>query len=170
MKEGEQQNIFDSWLRRHKGLLFKIVRAYAFTMEDQDDLFQEIALQVWHSIPQYRAEAAVTTWLYRVAFYAALNWIRKERKHRSGKLPLDGVEHILTARPSPDDSRLHWIYDRIAELNPVDRSLMLLMLDGFSYKEMAAILGITESNVGVKINRIKARLASKPREEATHGL
>jgi len=170
MKKGEQQNTFDAWLGRHKGLLFKVVRAYAFTTEDQDDLFQEIALQVWHSIPHYRADAAVTTWLYRVAFYTSLGWVRKEKKHRTGKLSLDGVEHILTVRTSPQDSRLQWLYEQIAQLSPVDRSLMLLMLDGFGYKEMAAILGISESNVGVKINRIKARLASTPAKETTHGL
>jgi len=170
MKEGEQQNTFDAWLGQHKGLLFKVVRAYAFTTEDQDDLFQEIALQVWHSIPHYRAEAAITTWLYRVAFYTALGWVRQEKKHRTGKLSLDGVEQILTIRTPPQDSRLQWLYEQIAQLSPVDRSLMLLMLDGFSYKEMATILGISESNVGVKINRIKARLASTPAKETTHGL
>jgi len=167
VKESEQQNIFDAWLRDHKGLLFKVVRAYAFTGEDQDDLLQEIVIQVWHSIPQYRGDAAVTTWLYRIAFYAALGWVRKEKKHRTGKQSLDGVEQILTVRSSAKDSRLQWLYEQIANLNPVDRSLMLLMLDGFSYKEIAGILGISESNVGVKINRIKARLA-KP-SEANHG-
>jgi RNA polymerase sigma-70 factor (ECF subfamily) len=170
MKESEQQNTFDAWMRNHKGLLFKVVRAYAYTAEDQDDLFQEIALQVWHSIPHYRGDAAVTTWLYKIAFYAALAWVRKEKKHRTGKQSIDGVEHILTVRTSAKDSRLQWLYEQIADLSPVDRSLMLLLLDGFSYKEMAAILGISESNVGVKINRIKGRLASKPTEEANHGL
>jgi RNA polymerase sigma-70 factor (ECF subfamily) len=76
---------------------------------------------------------------------------------------------MLTATTSVRDSRLERLYERIADLGPVDRSLMLLLLDGFSYKEIAAILGISEGNVGVKINRIKTRLAAKPMEESKHG-
>jgi RNA polymerase sigma-70 factor (ECF subfamily) len=168
MKENKQQNTFDSWLRQHKGMLFKVVRAYAYTTEDQDDLFQEIALQVWHSIPHYRGDSAVTTWLYRIALYVALGWLRKEKKHRTGKQSLEGIEHLLIVRDSAKDNRLEWLYQQIADLSPVDRSLMLLMLEGFSYREMASILGISESNVGVRINRIKTRLVSRP-EESRHG-
>ena len=65
MEEREQRRIFDEWRSRHKGLLFKVVHAYSFTSHDRDDLFQEIATQVWNSIPRFRAESAVTTWLYR---------------------------------------------------------------------------------------------------------
>ena len=74
---------------------------------------------------------------------------------------------------SPADSRdprLEWIYQRIAELDPVSRSLALLMLDGFSYRDMSQILGLSESNVGVKINRIKAALAAKLAEATSDGL
>ncbi len=170
MNEHEQQTVFDAWLHAHQGVLFKVVRAYAFTPEDRDDLFQEIALQVWHSVPRYQGDAAVTTWLYRIALYVAISWTRKERKHQAGKQPLGSMVHLLSEAATPPDPRLDWLYDRIAQLNPIDRSLMLLLLDGFSYKEMAAILGITESNVGVKINRIKKRLAQRSREEANHGL
>ncbi len=82
MEVSDQSRIFDEWLSRHKGLLFKVVHSYAFTPHDRDDLFQEIATQVWNSIPRFRAESAVTTWLYRVALNSALAWSRKERKHR----------------------------------------------------------------------------------------
>jgi RNA polymerase sigma-70 factor (ECF subfamily) len=67
MHELEQKQIFDDWLQRHKGILFKIVRAYAFNAYDQDDLFQEIALQLWRSIPEFRGESKASTWIYRVA-------------------------------------------------------------------------------------------------------
>lgn len=170
MNDDKQHALFDAWLRVHKGVLFKVVRAYAFTPEDRDDLFQDIALQVWNSIPRYRGEAAVTTWLYRIALYVAISWTRKERKHRAGKQPLEGFAHLLTVAPHPQDPRLDWLYAHIAQLNPIDRSLMLLLLDGFSYKDMADILGISESNVGVKINRLKKRLAHQSQKEANHGL
>src|ERR1700729_4645395 len=89
MGQTEQQRVFDGWLGNHQGLFFKVVRAYAFTPQDQEDLFQEIATQVWRSIPGFRGDAAVTTWIYRVALNAAITWTQKERRHRAGKQRLD---------------------------------------------------------------------------------
>jgi len=104
--------------------------------------------------------------MYRVALNTAIAWTRKEDRHHRGKQPLAGVEDLLTASP-PDgrDPRVEWLYRQIAQLKDIDRSVALLMLDGFSYKEIAAITGITESHVGVKINRIKTALAGKRAEE-----
>ena len=169
MQKDEHQRVFDGWLRNHQGLFFKVVRAYAFTPQDQEDLFQEIATQVWRSIPGFRGDAAVTTWIYRVALNAAIAWTQKERRHRAGKQGLDGVEHAFLQASPATDPRIEWLYDQIRQLNEIDRSLTLLLLDGFSYKEMAAMLGITENYVGVKINRIKAHLTGKSREETGDG-
>jgi len=170
MKEREQQRIFDDWLGRHRGLIFKVVRSYAFTSHDRDDLFQEIATKIWSSIPKFRGESAETTWLYRVALYAAMAWSKRERKHREKSDSLDGNEPTLTETSHATDNRLVWLYEQIAKLDEIDRSLTLLLLDGFSYRDMAGTLGITESNVGVKINRIKAYLTRKLREEKHDGL
>src|SRR6266404_9344585 len=95
MEVSEQSRIFDAWLSRHKGLLFKVVHAYAFASHDREDLFQEIATQVWNSIPRFRAESAVTTWLYRVALNSALAWSRKERRHRDRTQTLEAEEPAL---------------------------------------------------------------------------
>jgi RNA polymerase sigma-70 factor, ECF subfamily len=170
MGKDEQQQVFDGWLSNHQGLFFKVVRAYAFTPHDQEDLFQEIATQVWRSIPGFRGDAAVTTWIYRVALNAAIAWTQKERRHRAGKEGLDGVEHAFLQASPATDPRIEWLYEQIRHLNEIDRSLTLLLLDGFSYKEMAAMLGITENYVGVKINRIKAHLTGKSREEVSDGV
>lgn len=169
MDEKAQERIFDDWLGRHRGLLFKVVRAYAMTRQDQDDLFQEIATQVWNSIPRFRAESAVTTWLYRVALNTALAWTRKERSHRHRTQALDGSERILAETSHKPDRRLDWLYEQIAQFDHVDRSLTLLLLDGLSYREIAETLGITENNVGVKINRIKTRLIERAKKEDPHG-
>lgn len=163
------QQQFDEWLKTHQGLFFKVVRAYAFTPPDQEDLFQEIATQVWRSVPNFRGDAAVTTWIYRVALNTAIAWTRQERRHRDGKQSMDGVEPSIL-QPAAADPRVEWLYENIRQLNEIDRSLTLLLLDGFSYKEMAAMLGITESNVGVKINRIKAQLTNKSKEESRHAV
>ena len=168
--DDNQQRVFDDWLKSHRGLFFKVVRAYAFTPQDQEDLFQEIATQVWRSIANFRGEAAVTTWIYRVALNSAIAWTRQERKHRDGKQSVDGVELAVLQPSSATDPRVEWLYAQIRQLSEVDRSLTLLMLDGFSYREMAAMLGITENYVGVKISRIKAHLTNKFNEEIDHGV
>jgi len=170
VKDNEQEQIFEKWLGQHKALLFKVVRAYANTRMEQDDLFQEIAIQVWRSIPAFRSESSVTTWLYRISLNTAFKWVRKERKHYEATETLDNVQHILQENRIEIDERLVWLYEEISKLDEVDRSITLLLLENFSYKEMAAIVGITESNVGVKINRIKKHLISKSKKYDHYGI
>ena len=169
MTEKEQQQIFEDSLSQHKAVIFKIVRAYAFTVMEQDDLFQEIIIQVWHSVPNFRGEASVVTWLYRIALNTAIKWTKKERKQVHSET-LEGVQHILQEGRMQPDERLTWLYEEIYRLDEIDRSVTLLLLDGFSYKEMASILGISESNVGVKINRIKKQLITKSKKYDHHGI
>lgn len=165
MKTEEQERIFDEWLDLHRGLLFKVIRAYAFNAHDREDLFQEIATQVWNSIPKFRGDSAVTTWIYRVALYSAIAWSKKEKRHRQNDRAIKGDGSPLLQASEMKNPRLDWLYERISQLDEIDRSLTLLMLDGFSYREIGATLGITESNVGVKLNRIKKRLAEQSYKE-----
>jgi RNA polymerase sigma-70 factor, ECF subfamily len=166
MHDNQRDRIFNEWLASHKGILFKVVHAYAFEHADRQDLFQEIAIQVWRSVDAFRGESSVPTWMYRVALNTAIAWTRREHRHQRGKEPLEGAESLLTTESSAKpDPRLEWLYQQIAQLKDVDRSVALLLLDGFSYKEMASITGLTESNIGVKINRIKSALARKSMEE-----
>jgi RNA polymerase sigma-70 factor (ECF subfamily) len=167
--EKEQQQIFETWIGQYQNLLFKVVRAYAVTAMDRDDLFQEISIQVWHSIPAFRRESSVSTWLYRIGFNTAIKWLKKERKHYPAET-VDSVQHILQESAMQADERLEWLYEEIHKLDEIDRSITLLMLDNFSYKEMASILGITESNIGVKINRVKKHLISKSKKYDHHGI
>jgi RNA polymerase sigma-70 factor (ECF subfamily) len=167
MQDGERDRIFGEWLAGHKGILFKVVHAYAFEHADRQDLFQEVAIQVWRSVDAFRGESSVPTWMYRVALNTAINWNRREDRHRKGKEPFEGAEGLLTtATDGRPDPRVEWLYRQIAQLKDVDRSVALLLLDGYSYKEIAGITGLTESNVGVKINRIKSALAGKSMEES----
>lgn len=161
MTDSEQQQIFQNWLRKYKALLFKVVGIYAFNEVDRDDLFQEICLQVWRSVPNFRKESSATTWIYRVALNTALRWNRKEQKNHDGRQSFDDVKQILYENEQQKDERLVWLYEEIKRLDEIDRSLCLMMLDGFSYREMSDILGISESNVGVKIHRIKKHLVDK---------
>lgn len=165
MTELDQKETFTSWLHQHKALLYKVVRSYAFTLAEQDDLFQEICIQIWKSVPAYREESAVTTWMYRISLNTALKWRRNEKKHRENTSALDNQALLFRDDPKQADERVEWLYNQIALLNEIDRSLTLLMLDGFSYKETAGILGMTESNVGVKIHRIRKHLISQSEKD-----
>jgi RNA polymerase sigma-70 factor (ECF subfamily) len=168
---GIQEEMFRRWVRDHRGILMKVTRAYAWTPQDQEDLSQEILLQWWRSIPGFRRDASESTWVYRVALNTAMTW---RRQSRDGKGVGQTVpESLPCPKPPPDDAAadhelLDWLYSEIATWPLLDRSLMLLYLDGVSYRDAAEILGISETNVGVKLNRIKKRLVEKGKESDGH--
>ena len=169
MRFSEQKTVFDDWLSTHRGVLFKVVRAYAFTLHDQEDLFQEIATQLWISVPSFAGNCAPSTWIYRVALNTAISWSRKELgRHERFNESLDLHEAALRPNDADVDPRLDWLYGEIRQLSELDRSLTLLLLDGFSYQEMAAALGMSETNVGVRIHRIKAHLTAQSIKESNH--
>jgi RNA polymerase sigma-70 factor (ECF subfamily) len=98
--DSDRDRIFSDWLARHKGILFKVVHAYAFEHADRQDLFQEIVIQVWRSVDAFRGESSVPTWMYRVALNTAIAWTRREDRHQRGKQPLAVVEDLLTTSSS----------------------------------------------------------------------
>ncbi|MEO0794288.1 MAG: sigma-70 family RNA polymerase sigma factor [Verrucomicrobiota bacterium] len=165
MKTHDQNAIFEKWLKDHKGILLKIACSFTTNPEDRKDLFQELATCVWSSIPQFRATASPTTWIYRVCLYRAIAWSKSEKTRHSKTQSIDEVAHEIGKTTKQIDPRLNWLYEQIATLGEINRSLVILILDGYSYQEVADILGISESNVGVKFNRIKKKLTSELRKD-----
>jgi len=146
-------------MRDHSAILHHVVNGFA-AGEDRNDLLQEVLLAVWKSIPAFRDQAKASTYLYRVSHNAALLWTRTQKNYRR-RIEAFGAAAPDESATGPDpatDERLAQLYAAIRLLKPVDRSLILLSLDGLSYREMAEVLGLSESNVGVKINRIKTQL------------
>jgi RNA polymerase sigma-70 factor (ECF subfamily) len=165
MTAQEQETIFRRWLAAHLGLILKVVRGCA-PPQDQDDLFQDVCLQVWQSIPAFRGEARETTWIYRVAFNTALAWRRGERRRRAGhetflKFDVSPQTQPSHAEALPEQEIVERLYAAIRQLTKVDASLALMHLDGLSYAEMADVLGISENHIGVKLNRIRKQLADQ---------
>jgi RNA polymerase sigma-70 factor (ECF subfamily) len=157
----EQQ--FREWVEKYKAILIRIVRSFAVQTSDQDDLFQEILLQLWMSVPKFEGRCEESTWIYRVAFNTALDWKRSgKRKNRNLQL-LSSRQTLETGEKKVSqfgsEQVIEQLYQAIHSLSIVDASLVLLALDGLSYKQMAEILGITESSVGVRLNRAKTKLA-----------
>ena len=165
-----QQDIFNSWIKDYRALLFKVIRAYTLNDDDANDLFQEITIQIWKSIPNFRSASAVSTWLYRIALNTSIRWSQNERKRNNGKQEFDKSAHLIEYQPDKNDERLDWLYYQIAQMNEIDKSLSLLLMDGFSYKEMAEMVGISESNIGVKIHRIKKLLVERSKNYISYGV
>lgn len=161
----KQEKLFKQWFGEHKGLVFKVVKAYAASPQDQDDLFQEILLQLWSSIPGFQGKAKEATWIYRVALNTALVWKRTEkRKRKRSRTEFLDIQEISQAKGDCDELSqnqhvLDQVYNSIRQLPKSESSIVLLYLDGLSYDEMADVLGISKSNVGVRLNRAKKKLA-----------
>lgn len=160
----EQESLFRRWLADHAGLMWKVVRAFAVEPADQSDLLQEISLQLWRSLPAFRGKAKESTWIYRVAFNTALVWKRDEKRRHAKHEKFFELNVLPDESPHPPgqthaDVMVQRLYAAIRQLPKLDTSLALMHLDGLTYREMSEVLGITESNVGVKLNRIRQQLA-----------
>ena len=168
----EHNSCFEHWLGSHGAVLHHVANGFA-EGADRHDLMQELLLAVWKAVPAFRSGAKPSTFIYRVAHNAALTWKRSQRNYRKR---VDGLEasplRELQAPPetaSRERETLELLYAHIRALPPVDRSLILLHLDGVSYAAMAEIHGLSESNVGARLTRLKQKL-SDAMQEVSHEL
>lgn len=164
-----QDRVFREWMKAHLGLLVHVARAFA-DPADQNDLLQELMLAVWKAVPAFRSESSPVTFIHRVAHNRALTWRRREnwlfRRARQGQADL-----ALLSGDGSDPAgqgRVDRLYAAIRTLPSVDRSLMLLSLENVSYAEMAALHGISVTNVGVRLSRARHRVTTLLREEPGH--
>ena len=169
MLNDDRESLFKSWLSSHDRVVLKVARAYTLTTEDCQDLAQEILLQVWRSLPEFQGRAEASTWFYRVALNTALGWHRKERLRRARLQPILEIEELPAngvdcAQQLVQRDVLERLYAAIRRLPKTDAALVLLSLDDLSYRQMAEVLGISESNVGVKLNRAKKALGELMKE------
>lgn len=147
-------------LDQHRRMVFKVASTYA-RPADREDLAQEIAAQVWRAFPGYDSSRPFSTWLYRIALNVGISHLRRLAMRERRTVPLDPELHETAdpqaAEPGEDEApRLLGHF--IAQLDALDRALLLLYLDERPYREIADILGISETNVSTKINRLKERV------------
>ena len=150
-------------------MLQKVARAYGAAADRRGDLLQEMAVALWRSFDRYDASRPFSTWAYRIALNVAISFYRREERHERRQVPLEEP----FSQGTPEDSRVAALLECIEDLGPLDRALVLLHLDGHSHAEIAAMLGISESNSATKLARLKERLrraitAALTREE-DHG-
>ena len=165
MLDEDNQSLFTDWLEKHSASVIKVARAYTLTNDECQDLAQEILLQAWRSMPRFEGKSSPATWFYRVALHTAMNWHRKDRPRRTHQQPLLEVQTVPSesadsCEQAEQRETVEQLYKAIHRLPKTDAALVLLYLDEMSYSEMASVLGISESNVGVKLNRAKKALAA----------
>jgi RNA polymerase sigma factor (sigma-70 family) len=146
-------------LNNHRGLIYKVCHLYCDDPEDRKDLFQEIVLQVWKSLGNFRQESSIGTWMYRIALNTAITHLRKE-KRSGGKVSLDGIDIPELTEDGEKEEQLKQLFKAIENLDRIDKSIVLLHLEEKSYEEISEITGLTRTNVGVRLNRIKAKLSN----------
>lgn len=144
-------------MREYKNLIYKVCHSYCSNPSDHKDLEQDIILQLWSSMKRYNGSVKMSTWIYRIALNTAISHYRNEQKRNH--VASENFMFLQAIEYDPEtDERIKRLYAFIEQLNYLDKALMLLYLDETRHKEISEILGITESNVSTKINRIKQQL------------
>ena len=157
----EQQ--FELLVRQHKRTIYTVCYMFSRDKAEIDDLFQEILIRLWNGFDNYEGRSTAQTWIYRVALNTAINQDKKERR-RIETVPLT-VDIDPYEADVPKTQQIRDLYDRISRLDLIDRSLILLWLEGITYDEIGAIIGITPNNVGVRLGRIKEKLVQMSKKQ-----
>lgn len=153
------ENDFLAVLEVHKAIIYKIANLYAHTSEDRKDLFQEIVIGLWKAYPHFKGTAKISTWIYQVGLNTAITNYRRE-KNKIRYEPIFSLTQETAEYANNDQlDQMNALYLSIEKLDKVDRAIILLYLEEKSYKEISEIMGITVSNAGMKIKRIKEKLA-----------
>lgn len=162
MQAEEKKKLFLETMGQHKGILYKVARAYCPNEDDRQDLIQEMMIQIWQSIHKYNHQFKISTWLYRISLNVAISFYRKNTaridrytvlSEQSAQLPNEDKIEI--------EQQLNILEQFISELKEIDKALMILYLDDRSHAEIAGVLGMSVSNVGTKIGRIKDKLKTR---------
>ncbi|MGF1584018.1 MAG: RNA polymerase sigma factor [Bacteroidales bacterium] len=162
MEKQEYKRFFQEKIEQNKGILLKVARAYCQNEEDRQDLLQEMMIQIWQSIHKYNDQYKISTWLYRISLNVAISFYRKNT-NRTKKFTVinNQTAQIPIEHKWENERQLNLLEKFISELKEIDKALMILYLEDKSHVEIAEILGMSVSNVGTKIGRIKDKLKTR---------
>jgi RNA polymerase sigma-70 factor, ECF subfamily len=159
MTDNRQKDQFLDILEKNIGIIIKIARAYSNTLHDREDLINDITLELWKSFGRFKGDSKISTWIYRVALNTSMNYKRKKEKDRLFFIDdLKQIENLSWLIEQTDSSQSEILYQCIDELNQLNKAIILLYLDGNSHDEISDITGISKTNVGTRIGRIKEQI------------
>ena len=153
MQQDEQY--FTDLVKQHKSTIYTVCYMFSTDKDEVEDLFQESLINLWRGLPQFEGRSQVSTWVWRVTLNTCISADRK--KKRTATVPLT-MDIDLFDQTAQQGAQAQMLRDRIQRLQPFDRAIVLLWLESMSYDEIAAIVGITPKNVGVRLYRIKEQL------------
>jgi len=142
----------------NKKLIYKVSHMYCDNIVDKKDLFQDIILNLWTAYPNFKGKSKVSTWVYRVSLNTAITWYRDYVKNSNRVEYTNLIPQLLDENDSTINELYDKLYSAINTLGKVDKAIMLLFLDEYSYEDIAEIVGLTKTNVATKISRIKLQL------------
>ena len=155
----------------NRNKILRVCRVYAWNSADQDDLYQEILFQIWRGLPALKEKQFANTWLYRVAINTAISFVRKRASRSDRVVHFEHTDLTRTiesrqATEESTDDRMVDLYTAIYKLNPIEKALVTLFLEDFTYEQIAEATGINANNVGVMLHRAKKKLSGLMTEEA----
>ena len=159
MQKEELAKEFEQKVKENELLIYKVCSIYTFTKADKQDLFQEIVIQLWQSYSSFKGESKFSTWLYRVAINTAISGIRKRKNfiesHDPSVLPTQIAEQEIDDNT---EEKIGQLQIAIRQLNDIEKAIVMLYLEEKTYEEMEEVLGMSQGNLRVKMNRIKEKL------------
>lgn len=157
----DDRTAFATLLHAHHGIVASVAASYCRDPDDRADLLQEISAQLWRAWPKYDAGQSFSTWMYRIALNVAISAVRSATVRHRHAVPFDETLHDLADPHAHDiqaEERVRALHRFIHAQAPLDRALLLLYLDERSHRDMAEILGLSETNVATKISRLRQRI------------
>ncbi len=148
---------FINAVRDNQNIVHKVCNLYMQHDGDKEDLFQEILLNAWKGIKNFKGEAKFSTWLYRVALNTAITFYRKDQR-KVAFSELNEQQVSVAENTQGEEDQMIAMYKAISTLSNIDKALVMLYLENYDYLEIGHIMGITANNVAVKMNRIKIKL------------
>lgn len=158
----QQEKEFIGLLNQHQNIIHKVCNLYMNNVSEREDLFQEITLQAWKAFPSFRGDAKFSTWLYRVALNTAISFYRKEQ--RMPEISYNPEVPENEDKTDNSNEQLQAMHKAIAGLSKIDKALVSLYLDDYSYNDIGEMLGISANNVAVKMNRLKIKLKEESKK------
>jgi RNA polymerase sigma-70 factor, ECF subfamily len=131
---------------------------YCNSREDREDLFQDIVLQLWRAYGSFNGDSKVSTWIYRVALNTAITRLRKETKREKFAGLDDNAFEVPAVDNKAENEQVLQMYEAIKKLSDVERAITMLYMDDYSYREIAEVMGLSESNIGFNLNKIRTKL------------
>ena len=168
MIEHQIHERFITVLESNIGIILKISKAYTRTAQDREDLISDIAFEMWKSFSRFKGNSKISTWIYRVALNTAMNYNRKTKKTRDFIQSAIELQNSEQSNESDQNPQIEILQECIAELDEFSKAIVLLYLDGYKHDEIAEITGISRTNVGTRISRIKQQLKNKVNSKQDH--